>query len=92
MKVSYDTKEDMFVVVVEPLESVTYIRASGLAEARKEFLDRMKFMFDEALCNDTIIDEAINHFKYGISHDIFSEKVSSYAKLAVAALEKYKSN
>lgn len=32
--------------------------------------------------------EAINHFKYGITHDIFSEPVTSYAKIAVKALEK----
>ena len=34
------------------------------------------------------IEDAINHFKYGISHDIFKEPVKSYAKMAVAALEK----
>ena len=38
------------------------------------------------------IDEAINHFKYGISHDIFSEPVISYAKLAIIALEEQKNN
>jgi hypothetical protein len=34
------------------------------------------------------IENAIEHFKYGISHDIFSEPVTSYAKMAVEALEK----
>lgn len=34
------------------------------------------------------IQDAINHFKYGISHDIFKEPVKTYAKLAVKALEK----
>ena len=34
------------------------------------------------------IQDAINHFNYGISHDIFSEPVTTYAKLAVEALEK----
>lgn len=34
------------------------------------------------------IQEAINHFKYGISHDIFSEPVTTYAEMAVEALEK----
>lgn len=34
------------------------------------------------------IQDAIDHFKYGISHDIYSEPVTSYAKLAVKALEK----
>lgn len=32
--------------------------------------------------------DAIKHFKYGITHDIFSEPVISYAKLAIEALEK----
>lgn len=35
------------------------------------------------------IQKAISHYKYGISHDIFSEPVISYAKLAVEALEKH---
>lgn len=35
-----------------------------------------------------VIEEAINHFKHGITHDIFSEPVTSYAKMAVEALEK----
>lgn len=33
------------------------------------------------------VDEAIRYYKYGISHDIFSEPVISYAKLAIKALE-----
>lgn len=37
---------------------------------------------------DMNIQEAISHYKYGISHDIFSEPVTSYAKMAVEALEK----
>ena len=32
--------------------------------------------------------EAINHFKYGITHDIFKEPVISYATMAIEALEK----
>ena len=38
--------------------------------------------------NNMSIKDAINHFKYGISHDIFQEPVTTYAKLAVKALEK----
>ena len=34
------------------------------------------------------IKKAIEHYNYGISHDIFSEPVTSYAKMAVDALEK----
>lgn len=35
-------------------------------------------------------DDAINHFKYGITHGIFREPVTSYAKLAIKALEEQK--
>ena len=38
----------------------------------------------------TLIDEAIDHFKHGISHDIFKPPVTRYANLAVVALEKMK--
>ena len=34
------------------------------------------------------IRKAIEHFKYGVTHDIFSEPVTTYAMLAVEALEK----
>ncbi len=34
------------------------------------------------------IKNAIEHYNYGISHDIFSEPVTSYARLAVDALER----
>ena len=32
------------------------------------------------------IEEAILHFEHGVSHDIFTEPVTSYAKMAIAAL------
>jgi hypothetical protein len=38
----------------------------------------------------TTIDEAIAHFKYGISHDIFKPPVVDYASMAILALEKSK--
>lgn len=37
--------------------------------------------------NKATIQDAINHFKYGISHDIFSEPVTTYAEMAIDALE-----
>lgn len=33
-----------------------------------------------------IVSAAISHFEYGISHDIFKEPVTSYARAAVDAL------
>ena len=44
--------------------------------------------YEERKSKKVGIKEAIAHFKYGISHDIFSEPVISYAKMAVEALEK----
>lgn len=38
--------------------------------------------------DDINVENAIAHFKYGITHDIYSEPVTSYAKMAVEALEK----
>ena len=35
-----------------------------------------------------LVKQAISHFWYGVSHDIFSEPVKTYAKLAIEALEK----
>ena len=36
----------------------------------------------------TMLQQAIDHYQYGISHDIFSEPVTSYAQLSIDALEK----
>ena len=92
MKVTYDAKEDVHIVTIEDLETTTYIRANSLSDVRDGFLNRMRVLFDDAVCDSVGIDEAINHFKYGISHDIFNEKVAGYARLAIVALEKYKKN
>ena len=34
------------------------------------------------------IKQAIDHYNYGITHDIFSEPVTTYAQLSIEALEK----
>ena len=34
------------------------------------------------------LSEAISHYKHGITHDIFSEPVTTYAQLSIDALEK----
>lgn len=36
----------------------------------------------------TLTEEAILHYKYGITHDIFAEPVTSYAQLSIDALKK----
>ena len=37
---------------------------------------------------EVAVQDAVSHYKYGISHDIFSEPVTTYAKMSVEALEK----
>ena len=37
---------------------------------------------------EKLVEQAISHFWYGVSHDIFSDPVKTYAKLAIEALEK----
>lgn len=37
---------------------------------------------------EKLVKQAISHFWYGVSHDIFSEPVTTYAKLAIDALKK----
>ena len=37
---------------------------------------------------EKLVKQAISHFWYGVSHDIFNEPVTTYAKLAIDALEK----
>ena len=39
---------------------------------------------------EKLVEQAISYFWYGISCDIFSEPVTTYAKLAIEALEKKK--
>ena len=39
---------------------------------------------------EKLVKQAISHFWCGVSHDIFSEPVTTYAKLAIEALEKEK--
>ena len=36
----------------------------------------------------TTLEQAIDHYHYGVTHDIFSEPVITYAELAIDALEK----
>lgn len=38
--------------------------------------------------SEKLVKQAISHFLYGVSHDIFSEPVTTYAKLAIEALKK----
>ena len=37
---------------------------------------------------EKLVEQAITYFWYGVSHDIFSEPVTTYAKLAIEALKK----
>ena len=52
----------------------------------KEF-SQYEYEDSRANADAKLVEQAISHFSYGVSHDIFSEPVTTYAKLAVEALE-----
>ena len=91
--------------VIERLRRVDFLGQSfyenvGVCRGTKE-MEECSCGGDEHECNfypeirerankKIYIDEAIAHFRYGITHDIFSEPVTTYARLAIEALEKMK--
>lgn len=50
MIVIYDNQTHMYRVVIEPSEMSTWINTDDIVEARKEFVDRMTWMFNQAIC------------------------------------------
>ena len=71
------------------IEGNEYIRyLSPTCFGKTAFVD--KASAEEAINKFKGISKAIIHFKNGIDQDIFSEPVTSYAKLAVEALENYR--
>ena len=50
MKVIYCNTEKVYVMQFSPGESVTIINTEDIVEAREEFLKRMKWMFNNAVC------------------------------------------
>jgi hypothetical protein len=79
-------------------ELIGYNVEVGVCSGTKE-MDVCRCNGDETKCSfyprirdrakqELTIEDAIEHFKYGISHDIFKEPVTSYAQMAVEALEK----
>ena len=53
----------------------------------KEF-SQYEYEDNRANADAQLVEQAISHFSYGVSHDIFNEPVTTYAKLAIEALEK----
>lgn len=50
MIVIYDNQTHMYRVVIESSEMSTWINTDDIVEARKEFIDRMTWMFNQAIC------------------------------------------
>lgn len=49
MKVIYDSKEHIFIVINEEEEIETFINTDDIVEARKIYLDRMEWLFNDAV-------------------------------------------
>lgn len=60
----------------------------GGDETKCDFYPDVRAKAKKKTKKNITIEDAIEHFKYGISHDIFSEPVTTYAEMAIEALEK----
>lgn len=54
MKIIYDNKQKMYGVVIDYSETTTWINTDDIATARKEFIERMTWMFNNAICKQLI--------------------------------------
>ena len=50
MKITYDNEAKIYCVTIEPLETTTLIHTDDIVEARQEYISRMTWMFNEAIC------------------------------------------
>ena len=49
MTISYDPKQEMYCIGISQPETATYIHTNDIAEAREEFINRMTWLFNEAV-------------------------------------------
>lgn len=52
MKIIYDDKQKMYLVVIESPETATWINTDDIVEAREEFIERMTWLFNNAVCEE----------------------------------------
>lgn len=50
MKIIYDNHQKMYCVVIETSETITWINTDDIVEARKDFVERMMWLFNDAVC------------------------------------------
>ena len=50
MKVIYEPYRGVYCVLLEEPEALTWINTSDIAEAREEFIKRMTWLFNNAIC------------------------------------------
>jgi hypothetical protein len=50
MEVVYCNIEKVYLIKMSPSEAVTIINTEDIVEAREEFLQRMKQLFNDAIC------------------------------------------
>ena len=51
MKIIYDDNQEVYLVVLNDSEMVTYINTKDIVVAREEFINRMTRFFNDAICN-----------------------------------------
>ena len=50
MKIIYDKHEESYLIELEYPETVTWINTKDIVEARKEFIERMTWLFNTTIC------------------------------------------
>lgn len=50
MRIIYDDKQNGYFVLIENPETETWINTADIAVAREEFVERLKWAFNEAIC------------------------------------------
>ena len=56
MRIIYDNIQQVYGVQMEPSETITIINTDDIVEARKEFVSRMTWMFNQAICKQLKYD------------------------------------
>lgn len=50
MKIIYDKNQEIYAVMLESSETVTYVNTADIVEAREEFIKCMTRLFNNAIC------------------------------------------
>lgn len=80
MKVIYDNKSKMYGVIIEPGEAETIINTDDIVECRKEFVERMIWMFNNAVC-DKLKYDTVKHNEATVIKECLDKEVGDGVRM-----------